>query len=183
MTISASQFPEVYKSLGIDTQNLGCVMLDLETLDPLSQVEDGEDDLYFSPSRKFVQGVVSSHKAHTTLLYGLLSPASKISDLVDAVLDGWEKPKGVRIVDIGVFPGTDDDGTKYSCIVAHLRASDDLVEAHDRLRLLPHIDTFPEYKPHMTIAYVKPEATTEWLEQLSSWVGSVVKTSDLNYGE
>lgn len=182
MTINARMFPDVYKTLGIDTDELGCIMLDLKTFPVLSLVEDGENDLYFSPTREFVQGTVADHKAHATLLFGLLDKGSKITNLVDTVLEGWKKPRSVKILDIDVFPGQEEDGTEYSCIVAHLDPSD-LEEANQRLRLLPHIDTFPVYRPHMTIAYIKSSATVEWLEQLSPLVGTVVKTGELNYGK
>ena len=180
--ISAGQFPELYASMGIDTSELGCIMLNLQLLDFGKFPGLEEDDLYFSPSQEFVQGKVADHKAHATLLFGLMKKGSLMRPLVDTVLKDWKKPASVKIESLGVFPGKEEDGTEYSCIVAHLDDKD-LVEANSRLRLLPHIDTFPEFRAHMTIAYVKPEATTEWLEALSSLVGSSVKTADLNYGK
>lgn len=178
MTISAAQFPEVYATLGIKTDTLGCIMLDIEPL-ALPDTLDAED-LYYSMEQEFVQGDVVGHAAHATLLFGLL-PMLHRNALVDMVLEGWEKPNHVDIESIGVFPGKEEDGTEYSCIVAHLDPAG-LVEANSRLRLLPHIDTFPEYRAHMTLAYVKAEATTEWVETLSSFVGKLVKTTELNYG-
>lgn len=181
--ISASQFPEVYASLGINTDDLGCIMLDLDTIDLSKYLyEDYADDLYYSPSQEFTQGDVVGHKAHITLLYGLLQHGSLIEPLVDTVLSGWKQPSKVKIESIGVFPGKEDDGTKYSCIVAHMDPTA-LVEANSRLRLLPHIDTFPEYKAHMTLAYVKPEATTEWVESLEALSGKLVSSAGLNYGK
>jgi 2'-5' RNA ligase len=179
MTISASQFPAVYDSLGISISDLGCIMLDLN---PVKLEVDDQEDLYYSPYQEFVQGTVADHKAHATLLFGLLSPGSQIKPLVDAVLESWKKPSAVKVDHLEVFPGKEDDGTEYSCIVAVLDATD-LVEANSRLRLLPHIDTFPEYKPHMTLAYVKPEATTEFLENFAHLVGSQIATSNINYGK
>jgi 2'-5' RNA ligase len=180
--ITASQFPAVYDFLGIDVQTLGCIMLDLEPLN-LAKYELPDEDLYFSPVQEFVQGKVVDHKAHATLLFGLMESGQKWKFLVDEVLADWKKPAKVQIGHISVFPGKEQDGTEYSCIVAHLNP-EGLEEANSRLRLLPHIDTFPDgYQPHMTIAYVKPEATTEWLEALSDLPGRLVPTLDLNYGK
>jgi hypothetical protein len=179
MTITARQFPQVYANLGIDTQKLGCIMLDVE---PFEVPIPDEDDLYFSPSQDYVQGVVVDHKAHVTLLFGLMDSSAKSKPFVDMVLEGWKKPSKIKIESIGVFPGKEEDGTEYSCIVAHV-GPEGLLEANTRLRLLPHIDTFPEgYKAHMTLAYVKAEATTEWLEAFSDLPGRLVPTLELNYG-
>jgi hypothetical protein len=32
----------------------------------------------------------------------------------------------------------------------------------DRLSLLPHIDTFPEYKPHVSLAYIRADQVDHW---------------------
>jgi 2'-5' RNA ligase len=180
VTVSAGQFPEVYKTLGIDISSLGCIMLDVKPFEIPKTLN--EEDLYFSPTQDFVQGVVVDHKAHVTLLFGLLDSGPKLKDLVDQVLDGWKKPASIKISDIGVFPGKEDDGTEYSCIVAHVDP-EGLIEANNRLRLLPHIDTFPEYAAHMTLAYVKASATTEWVEGFDYLRGELVPTTNLNYGK
>jgi 2'-5' RNA ligase len=182
MAITAGQFPAVYEALGIETQKLGCIMLDIMELD-FSGFDLDDSDLYYSQYQDFVQGLVADHKAHATLLFGLMESGQKMKFFVDQVLEGWKQPEKIKIGSLGVFPGKEKDGTEYSCIVAHIEDDGSLEEGNTRLRLLPHIDTFPEgYKAHMTIAYVKPEATTEWLEILNPLVGKLVPTTELNYG-
>lgn len=71
---------------------------------------------------------------------------------VDAVLTGWDL-SSVQITAVTAFSGNPD----YTPLVAEV-STDGLDEANARLRLLPHIDTFPEYRPHITLAYLKPDA-------------------------
>jgi len=94
---------------------------------------------------------------------------------VDAVMEGWEPPLALQTHHIEVFPSPypadDPDGAgAYACIVAVIRLSDELIEAHQRLSLLPHVDTFPVYKAHVTLAYVKADRAPHWqrtLQELS----------------
>jgi 2'-5' RNA ligase len=105
-----------------------------------------------------MQGIVSGNVPHCTLLYGLLRPGPELQKHVDAVLKGW-KAEDVTIDDIAIFETSQDDEACV-CIVALLVVTDELAEANARLRLLPHIDTYPDYKPHITLAYLK--ADSDW---------------------
>lgn len=67
--VSSRNFPQVYEDLGIDTNTLGCIMLDVEPIE-VSSVIDPED-LYHDPEDEFAQGVISEDSPHVTLLYGL----------------------------------------------------------------------------------------------------------------
>lgn len=40
-----------------------------------------------------------------------------------------------------------------------------LRQAHERLNALPHADTYAEYKPHITIAYLQPGQGKNYMEQ------------------
>lgn len=180
--ISASDFPQVYEQLGINTGDLGCIMLDLNDIPVTNFVPDAEESLYFSNKQEFVKGAVAEDHPHITLLYGLLQYGSILKPQVDAVLEDWDSPTHLNIASIGVFPSRDPE-EDYSCIVAHIEFTDDLQEGHDRLRLLPHVDTFPQYKPHMTLAYVNGPATTEWVEALQPLTGQGVRVLGLNYGK
>jgi len=46
--VSSSHFPQVYEDLGIDTNQLGCIMVDTEPIE-VSSVIDPEH-LYFDPA-------------------------------------------------------------------------------------------------------------------------------------
>lgn len=168
--LSSRQFPEVYRQLGIDTRQLGCVMLALDPLDIVSHVPDGERDLYFSERDDFAYaaGAVGETTAHVTLLHGLLTPAVNYIPQIETVLGDWS-PADVAVTEVGYFDCPNGE-EPYYCIVAHLRPSFNLLEANARLRLLPHISTFPTYKAHITLAYIKNDPTVrdKWIHHLSA---------------
>ncbi len=170
-TVSAAQLPSLYEGLGIDLNGLGVVMLSLEPGQSLVDEKLGlsADDLYTSkhPNRKYLTGEPIVHASHTTLLYGLL-PGINAADVQD-VMHGWEPPLAVLIDSYELFPAqlpeSDPDYDQYAVLVGRIQLlnSPEVLEAHQRLSLLPHIDTYPEYKPHVTLAYVKKEAAPQWL--------------------
>lgn len=187
--LNSHQFEQVYKDLGIDLDELGCIMADVVPLVSMMDPEefgDKMDYLYTSknPKRKWIKGWVVGKTAHITLLYGLLENGHTWKKHVDAVLKDWEM-KTVEIDHIDYFDSQYED-EPYYCIVAHIKVSDKLQEANDRLQFLPHINTFAGYKPHMTIAYIEKDKKTldnclKWMNK--AWKGRrLTVKSKLNYG-
>ena len=171
--LNSHQFPEVYKDLGINLDDLGCVMADVEPTQKMMDFKLPDDVLYTSknPDRKWIKGWVMGETAHVTLLYGLLENAHLWEKQIKRVLKDWEM-KTVSIEEVDYFDSQYEDDPYY-CIVAHIKVSQNLEEGHERLQFLPHVDTFAGYKPHMTIAYIKKDKTIldEVLDQLSDWEG------------
>lgn len=177
----AHDFPQIYKELGYDLSKLGCIMLDLQPLD----LSVDKDKLYYAKNkdRFWIDGLVASKTPHVTLLYGLLRSGLELQKHVDTVLQGIV-PKTVTIESIGYFdsPYEDED---YYCIVAHLKITDELTECNERLKFLPHINTFPGYKAHFTLAYLKQHDTYRdlFIEQMSQQlVGNKLLAGAINYG-
>lgn len=178
----------MYKDLGINVPDLGCVMLDVAEMptDPyLDQMK--ERDVFYSsdkPERFWIKGYVAGKTPHVTLLYGLMEQGSKWKKQIDAVLKGWNI-KDVEIDHIGFFPSHYKDDPYY-CIVGHVKISPELQDGHDRLQLLPHINTFPGYKAHLTLAYVKKdEEIRDWvITNFESWLpGKALPIAKgVNYG-
>ena len=165
--LSSHQFPEIYKSLNINLSKLGCVMLDIDqklwangllfkTIFDLA----GDDYEYFSSNKErfWIDGWIANKCLHLTLLYGLMEEARNYAPYIEKVLQDW-KLKEVEIEDIGFFDSPYSD-EQYYCIVAHIKKTPELLEGHKRLSFLPHINTFAEYNPHLTIAYIKK---TDWI--------------------
>lgn len=180
--LNANQFPEVYKQLGISTRKLGCIMLDTEPL----QVSDviPLEELYFSEAMPYAKGVVSEEVPHVTLLYGLMRSGPELQVHVDAVLQGWSAAD-VVIDHVDFFESTNVD-EPYYCLVAKLKVTDTLSEGNARLRFLPHIDTFPTYKPHITLAYINKKANVRdyLIASLNErFAGKSVKVLGVNYGD
>jgi len=178
MTESAHQFPAVHAALGIDLSELGCIMADVEPIEVTDYARDAgldpDRDLYslrgVDPSRWWIDGAVAERGAHITLLYGLMQPGPVWREHVDALLTDVDL-SAVTVDHVGVFdsPYPDDP---YKCIVAHLALTPELAKAHARLSYLPHVSTFPEYRAHVTLAYVKDQPSgVDWAGTTSeAWV-------------
>lgn len=170
---------------GIVVSRLGCVMLDV-TGPHISRLLPALW-LYSSthPDRAWISG--AQDQGHVTLLYGLLDNAHAIREDIDEVLDGWQMPAALTgDPAVTVFPSPFED-EPYSCLVARIDAPE-LRDAHARLSLLPHIDTHPEYKPHVTLAYVHREYEQDAARLIEQELGCVKGGLDftptaLNYGD
>ena len=154
--LNSHNFEQVYKDLGINLDTLGCVLLDIEPLSNMWSIEqDGAGiALYYAhnKTRKWIDGWVVGKVAHITLLYGLLENAHDYEKHIKQVLSDW-KLHEVEIDHIGYFDSPYED-EPYYCLVAHIKVTPELMEGHQRLEFLPHINTFTGYKPHMTICYL-----------------------------
>lgn len=179
--VSASEFPGLYDDLDMVPEDPGCIMLDTQTMPILKHVPDGKDDLVDSTDRHdHTMGAVAESEAHVTLLYGLLENGNVWKDKVDTVLKDWNV-KDVTISKVGSF----DLGDSHA-IVAHIKKTPELVDGHERLTLLPHIQTFSEYKPHLTLVYVQHDDATarKWVKALGKqYNGTTLKTKGINYGD
>ena len=180
--LNSHNFEGVYKTLNINLDTLGCIMLDIE---PIKGIEVKEEWLYYAKDKKkfWIDGFVFNKIAHLTLLYGLLESGLKNKKLVDIVLNGW-KLENVEIESIGYFDSPYKD-EPYYCIVAHIRVNDKLLEGHQRLEFLPHINTFTDYKPHITLAYVKKDdlVRENIISMFKNMIGYKLLVKKLNYGK
>lgn len=167
--IALKDYPDLYKDINVDLDKLGCIMLDTVKIPVAQYVEDSVEEII---------EVTSEVEPHVTLLYGLLENGNIWKDKVNELLAGWSC-KTVTIREIDVF----DLDNRYA-VVALLDKEEDLIDGHERLTLLPHLSTFSEYVPHITLAYLKPGADIDkWVKALSKkYNGQKVATTKLNYG-
>lgn len=186
--VSSRDFPGLHEDLGVDTDKLGCIMLDLQTFDVLKHIENGEADLVQATKPEdHAMGAVAESEAHVTLLFGLMQNGNLMKEQVDKVLAGWHCDS-VVLSDVTSFAVPAD--AEAVPIVANIQAWDisgnSLHEAHDRLSLLPHVNTFSKYNPHVTIAYVKndPDTVQKWVKALNQVIpGMRLSATGLNYGD
>lgn len=169
---------DALKRIGLAVSELGCIMLDVAMPDiseaiPPAWAYSSED-----PAHWWITGVQT--EGHVTLLYGLL-PDLVDALAVDEVLADWELPT-VESSGLDIFPSPFPD-EPYACIVARV-GSPELGDAHARLSLLPHINTYPEYKAHVTLAYVHRDYAAKAVAAITHIMGGQLRFTalGLNYG-
>lgn len=147
---NAADFPGLYDSMGYKTWGLGCLMIDTEKPYVDIELAPGDEHISTNPRNMYVKGL--QKEWHVTARYGLLPGVE--SEQVFRVLEGFQMPEILRVDDYDVFPSTDPD-EPWDCVVAivHDPALD---EINRQLSILPNINTFVEYRPHITIGYFRP---------------------------
>ena len=198
MEIKAHNYKEIYEALGYNLSKLGCLMLDTEPIilsDYLIQdIGSGAvcnfNELvksygYFAKNkdRFWIDGYVADKTPHLTLFYGFLQEAGCFKWHIEKLLEGTNI-SSVKIEDVSFFESPYED-EPYYCIVAKVEKTPQLLEAHNKMTLLPNLQTFPDYKPHITIAYIikdekiRDDFITQMKKEL---VGKELKVIGLNYG-
>lgn len=93
---------------------------------------------------------------HITIKYGL---ETKVPDEIEEAIKGESKALQITLKKISLFESEDKP---YDVLKIDVE-SPDLSRLHDAFSKLPNQDTHPDYKPHLTIAYVKKGAGAEYL--------------------
>ncbi len=165
--------------MGINISDLRCVMADVES-SPFQDVVDIKDEYLFrspDPEKAWMDGCVCKENPHVTVLYGLMDNY-EVEWNVKKVLEGWTVDE-IKIETIEYFEGDD-----HYCVVGKVEVSEELLEGHQRLELLPHINTHAPYIPHVTIAYVQKDEgiLSEVMKSLSKLENTTHKVTDINMG-
>ena len=87
------------------------------------------------------------------------------------------------IREIKAFPPA--PGEDYACLVGVVESWGKLEQAHKLLSFLPHVNTYLEYIPHLTLGYVDADRKDEALKLLhQNRIGGLNLTPfGLSYGE
>lgn len=176
MMKNAHEFAGLHEELGIDLNKLGCLML--ETENPLTQIV--RDDISYAskhPDRFWIKGLQTDW--HVTIRYGFMPNVRQRH--VEQVLQSVEIPKMLKVSHLEVF-GSPFPDEPYKCIVARVE-DEALNDINAQLSVLPNVNTYVEYKPHVTIGYFRAEAITDsFLEQMERILRHDVATGNLDYG-
>jgi 2'-5' RNA ligase len=176
------EIKDMYLEMGIDLNELGCIMLEVEKLTVSDVVP--EEELYFSGSAKFAQGIVCEWKEpHVTLLFGLMQKGQTWRKYVDMLIEDIDLTK-IKINEVITFDNV-MDGDEVSIYVGEVEPTEELIKANAELRRLSHIDTFVDYKPHITLFYAKrnDEIKQDLLNELNErFAGKSISTGGLDYG-
>jgi len=123
----------------------GCVMVEV----PVSNWN--EITSYINPEDVYTGGDDThgiQEFPHLTLLYGLHKEVTP--EMVKSVFEGFTKDINIEVNGIDIFENKDYDVVKFN-----VNPDGALQELHDKLSEFPNSNDFPDYKPHITISYVK----------------------------
>ena len=142
----------------------GCVMVEV----PVSNWNEitsiiNKDDLYEVEGENY--GI--QQNSHLTLLYGLKSNITKeqVEQVLAKTIDNDKII--IEIENIDTFENDNFDVVKFN-----IKKTEQLQRIFDTLSELPNENTFPDYKPHMTIAYVKKGLGKKYTKTYSHKVSS-----------
>lgn len=124
----------------------GCVMVDLhiESWADIISVID-KDDIYTEDGDD-TYGLLE--KPHLTILYGLHEKVTLKQ--VRSVFNSFLGQISIKIDGINIF-----ENEKFDVVKFNVTKDAGLQYLHDGLSKLPNSDEYPDYKPHITICYVK----------------------------
>lgn len=161
-----------------DEHEYGCLMLEMpkELADEVlawGRENIPDADLFIDPENPKDNG--RETQIHTTVSYGI-DPATDPGDVQFAIFQ-QRKPVKVKLGAISKFDKDDCDVIKVEVV------SPDMVRMHKEIEenIGTPGNTFPDYKPHVTIAYVKKGAADKLIGE-DPFAGREFELTEFDYG-
>lgn len=157
------------------SNDYGCVMIflnvDSKEWDAIQDVID-EDDLYLGEEGE--SGFGRESEPHATVLFGIHAdvPDTDVEELIDDV-----KTPSISLDKVSSFNNEKFDVLKYDV------ESEDLHKLNKEFKTLPHTDTFPDYHPHATIAYLKKGKAEKYIKILNDKKAISVEPDKIVYSK
>ena len=137
----------------------GCAMLYFDfpmiykiqdAINPDDVYEEEDDDSYGFET-----------ESHVTLLFGLHKEVT--DDEVKGVLNKFTFAP-IKLTKLSIFDNPKYDVLKFD--IADNGGGHILYEVNKELKKFPFTSDFPDYHPHMTVAYLKPDTGNKWVKKL-----------------
>jgi 2'-5' RNA ligase/predicted GNAT family acetyltransferase len=137
----------------------GCIMMDatIKNWEDFHLSGIDEKDISLKP---YDESYGLEENPHVTILYGIHEEEVDSQRMAD-MIEHYMKPLTVTIKEIDVFSNKEYDIVKYN-----VPLSGQLIGYRDLFIQIPNTQTFPEFHPHMTIAYVKPGTGKKYKTEL-----------------
>jgi 2'-5' RNA ligase len=152
----------------------GCLMVYLdvekEEWDKLQDIID-EDDLY-QPEDDPTYG--REMEPHATILFGFHEDVPDKD--VEAEIDEIKEPE-IKFKSISSFNNEKFDVLKFDV------DSGDMHDLNSKFKKFPHTNNFPDYHPHVTIAYLKPKMAEKYIKKMKDMVNLPIKIDKLVYSK
>jgi 2'-5' RNA ligase len=142
---------------GKETYDYGCVMLYSNFPSEIIKLQDT-----INPTDLQDPGI--EYEPHCTLLYGLHDGVTL--DQVTNIVNQF-KFSNLRAFNPSLFENPEFDVLKYD-IGYQTNKDSSLHQCNQKLKILPNTQTYPDYHPHMTIAYLKPGKGKEYMEMFKN---------------
>jgi len=143
-----------------EDKTFGCIMLDTKFTEWEDFHTSGIDpkDIYI---KSYDESYGVEDNPHMTLLYGIhedeIAP-----EIIMSIIEKDLEPVTVEITKISIFENEEYDVVKYDIPV-----TDQIQKYRDMLeKTLPNTQTYPDFHPHMTLAYVKPGEGSKYVKEL-----------------
>ena len=153
---------------------LGCVMVFLYIdKDKWDELQDSikEEDLYLPEGET---GYGKEKDPHVTILYGL------DADIPDEDIEKEIKqitPPEIKLGKVSSFENDKFDVLKIDIV------SDDLHELNKKFKEFPFKSDYPDYIPHLTLAYTNKGAAKKYIDKLNSVGEIAVKPTKIVYSK
>lgn len=157
----------------------GCVMVFLDFKQDqwdglLSQIKDS--DLYNPPDDKTYG---KEKEPHVTALFGLHNdiPDEEIEKVIDEFI---ESKIDIKVGGISSFKNKLFEVIKFDI------DSNKMHLFNKKLTKLPHTTNYPDYHPHLTICYVNPSLSDDYINKLNEYIKNneiIFTPSDIRYSK
>lgn len=142
---------------GKKNYDYGCVMLYSDFPGEIIKLQD-----IINPTDLQDPGI--EYEPHCTLLYGLHDGVTL--DQVTNIVNQF-KFSNLRAFNPSLFENPEFDVLKYD-IGYQTNNESSLHQCNEKLKILPNTQTYPDYHPHMTIAYLKPGMGKQYVEMFKN---------------